>query len=97
MIEDTPLLTIGCRFRRPAAEAVPALFDAPTGHVVDAMGGRSAAEGVPGVRAVEDRLGTVAPWTWGTSCQWAGGGVGTFIWKAAGKIWDQKAGRAIDP
>ena len=42
MIEDPPLLTIRRNFARPAAEAVAALAGVPSGHLVDAMGGRGA-------------------------------------------------------
>ncbi len=40
MIKDPPLLTIQRYFRRPAAELVAAFAGVPTGHLVDAMGGR---------------------------------------------------------
>ena len=40
MIADPPLLTIRRRFTRPAAETVAAFRGVPTGHLVDAMGGR---------------------------------------------------------
>ena len=39
MIEDPPLLTVRSNFERPAAAAVAALAGAPTGHLVDALGG----------------------------------------------------------
>lgn len=42
VIEDPPVLTIRRRFERPAADAVAALRDVPTGQLVDAMGGRAA-------------------------------------------------------
>ncbi len=42
MIEDPPLLTIRSTFARPAAAAVAALAGAPTGHLVDALGGLGA-------------------------------------------------------
>jgi 4-hydroxy-4-methyl-2-oxoglutarate aldolase len=40
MIHDPPLLTIRRHVPRPAAEQVAALRGVPTGHLVDAMGGR---------------------------------------------------------
>ena len=41
MIEDPPLLlTIRRKFERPPAELVEAFAGVPTGHLVDAMGGR---------------------------------------------------------
>ncbi len=40
MIHDPPLLTIRRRFPRPTAEQVAAFRGVPTGHLVDAMGGR---------------------------------------------------------
>lgn len=40
MIHDPPLLTIRRKFPRPAAELVAAFRGVPTGHLVDAMGGR---------------------------------------------------------
>ena len=42
MIEDPPLLTIRSTFERPVAAAVEALAGAPTGHLVDALGGLGA-------------------------------------------------------
>ncbi len=42
MIEDPPLLTVRSTFERPAAAAVAALAGAPTGHLVDALGGLGA-------------------------------------------------------
>jgi 4-hydroxy-4-methyl-2-oxoglutarate aldolase len=42
MITDPPLLTIRADFPRPAKEIVAAFADAPTGNVVDAMGGSGA-------------------------------------------------------
>ncbi len=42
MIEDPPLLTVRSSFERPAAAAVEALAGAPTGHLVDALGGLGA-------------------------------------------------------
>ncbi len=42
MIEDPPLLTVRSTFERPAAAAVEALAGAPTGHLVDALGGLGA-------------------------------------------------------
>ncbi len=42
MIEDPPLLTVRSGFERPAAAAVEALAGAPTGHLVDALGGLGA-------------------------------------------------------
>jgi 4-hydroxy-4-methyl-2-oxoglutarate aldolase len=42
MIEDPPLLTVRSDFERPAAAAVAALADVPTGHLVDALGGLGA-------------------------------------------------------
>ena len=42
MIEDPPLLTVRSNFERPAAAAVAALAGAPTGHLVDALGGLGA-------------------------------------------------------
>lgn len=42
MIEDPPLLTIDSNFERPAAAAVAALADTPSGHLVDALGGLGA-------------------------------------------------------
>ncbi len=42
MIEDPPLLTVRSDFERPAAAAVAALAGAPTGHLVDALGGLGA-------------------------------------------------------
>ena len=42
MIEDPPLLTIHGDFARPEPEAVAELAKAPTGHLVDALGGRAA-------------------------------------------------------
>jgi 4-hydroxy-4-methyl-2-oxoglutarate aldolase len=42
MIVDPPLLTIRARFPRPAKEMVEAFAGAPTGNVVDAMGGSGA-------------------------------------------------------
>ena len=44
MIEDPPVLTIRRGFERPKAEAVAALSGVPSGHLVDAMGGRGAAD-----------------------------------------------------
>ena len=40
MIHDPPLLTIRRHFPRPTAEQVAAFQGVPTGHLVDAMGGR---------------------------------------------------------
>src|SRR3954467_2173492 len=40
MIKDTPLLTIQRHFRRPTAKLLAAFRGVPTGHLVDAMGGR---------------------------------------------------------
>ena len=40
MIHDPPLLTIRRRFPRPTAEQAAAFRGVPTGHLVDAMGGR---------------------------------------------------------
>ncbi|HEX4768046.1 MAG TPA: RraA family protein [Lichenihabitans sp.] len=40
MIKDPPLLSIRRRFPRPSAEVVRAFKGVPTGHLVDAMGGR---------------------------------------------------------
>lgn len=40
MIKDPPLLTIQRHFRRPSAKLVDAFRGVPTGHLVDAMGGR---------------------------------------------------------
>lgn len=40
MIKDPPLLTIRRHFPRPAAALVAAFKGVPTGHLVDAMGGR---------------------------------------------------------
>lgn len=40
MIKDPPLLTIRRHFPRPAPELVNAFKGVPTGHLVDAMGGR---------------------------------------------------------
>ena len=40
MIDEPPLLTIRRRFLRPTSEQVAAFRDVPTGHLVDAMGGR---------------------------------------------------------
>jgi 4-hydroxy-4-methyl-2-oxoglutarate aldolase len=45
MIEDAPLLTIRRRFARPTAEQVAAFAGVPTGHAVDALGGRAALDG----------------------------------------------------
>jgi 4-hydroxy-4-methyl-2-oxoglutarate aldolase len=42
MIKDPPLLTIRRDFPRPTAEEVAALAGVPTGHAVDARGGRGA-------------------------------------------------------
>jgi 4-hydroxy-4-methyl-2-oxoglutarate aldolase len=42
MIKDPPLLTIRRNFARPASEQIAALGNVPTGHVVDALGGRGA-------------------------------------------------------
>ena len=42
MIKDPPLLTIRRVFPRPTAEEVAALAGVPTGHAVDARGGRGA-------------------------------------------------------
>ncbi len=42
MIEDPPLLTVRSDFERPPAAAVAALAGAPTGHLVDALGGSGA-------------------------------------------------------
>ena len=42
MIEDPPLLTVRNNFTRPAAASVAALAGAPTGHLVDALGGLGA-------------------------------------------------------
>ncbi len=42
MIEDPPLLTVRNNFERPTAAAVAALAGAPTGHLVDALGGLGA-------------------------------------------------------
>jgi 4-hydroxy-4-methyl-2-oxoglutarate aldolase len=39
MIEDPPLLTVRSNFERPTAAGVTALSGAPTGHLVDALGG----------------------------------------------------------
>ncbi len=39
MIEDPPLLTVRNNFERPTATEVAALAGAPTGHLVDALGG----------------------------------------------------------
>jgi len=40
MIKDPPLLTIKRRFARPPTTLVEAFRGVPTGHLVDAMGGR---------------------------------------------------------
>ena len=40
MIKDPPLLTISRHFRRPSAKLVQRFRGVPTGHLVDAMGGR---------------------------------------------------------
>jgi 4-hydroxy-4-methyl-2-oxoglutarate aldolase len=40
MIKDPPVLTIQRHFRRPSAKLVAAFKGVPTGHLVDAMGGR---------------------------------------------------------
>ena len=40
MIKDPPLLSIRRRFSRPPPDVVAAFKDVPTGHLVDAMGGR---------------------------------------------------------
>jgi 4-hydroxy-4-methyl-2-oxoglutarate aldolase len=40
MIKDPPLLSIRRRFARPPADLVSAFKGVPTGHLVDAMGGR---------------------------------------------------------
>jgi 4-hydroxy-4-methyl-2-oxoglutarate aldolase len=42
MIKDPPLLTIRRNIARPAPEQIAALANVPTGHVVDALGGRGA-------------------------------------------------------
>jgi 4-hydroxy-4-methyl-2-oxoglutarate aldolase len=42
MIKDPPLLTIQRNFPRPTPEEVVAFANVPTGHAVDAMGGRAA-------------------------------------------------------
>ena len=42
MIKDAPLLTIRRNFERPAPKEVAALAGVPTGHAVDAVGGRGA-------------------------------------------------------
>jgi 4-hydroxy-4-methyl-2-oxoglutarate aldolase len=42
MIKDPPLLTIRRGFARPSPEQISALANVPTGHVVDALGGRGA-------------------------------------------------------
>jgi 4-hydroxy-4-methyl-2-oxoglutarate aldolase len=42
MIKDPPLLTICRNFARPAPEHIAAFADVPTGHAVDALGGRGA-------------------------------------------------------
>jgi 4-hydroxy-4-methyl-2-oxoglutarate aldolase len=42
MIDDPPLLTVRRRFPRPSAEALAGFTGSPTGHVVDALGGRGA-------------------------------------------------------
>jgi 4-hydroxy-4-methyl-2-oxoglutarate aldolase len=42
MIKDPPLLTIRRNFARPSPEQISALANVPTGHAVDAMGGRGA-------------------------------------------------------
>ncbi|MFL5258749.1 MAG: RraA family protein [Hyphomicrobiales bacterium] len=42
MIEDPPLLTMRRHFPRPAPEQVAAFANVPTGHAVDALGGRGA-------------------------------------------------------
>ena len=45
MIKDPPLLTIRRNFARPTAELVVALAGAPTGHLIDCLGGRGALDG----------------------------------------------------
>ncbi|HEX9852669.1 MAG TPA: RraA family protein, partial [Woeseiaceae bacterium] len=42
MIKDPPLLTIRRNFPRPQSEVIAAFANVPTGHAVDAMGGRGA-------------------------------------------------------
>jgi len=42
MIKDPPLLTIRRNFARPTPEHIAALANVPTGHAVDALGGRGA-------------------------------------------------------
>jgi 4-hydroxy-4-methyl-2-oxoglutarate aldolase len=42
MIKDPPLLTIRRNFSRPVPEQIAALANVPTGHAVDALGGRGA-------------------------------------------------------
>jgi 4-hydroxy-4-methyl-2-oxoglutarate aldolase len=42
MIKDPPLLTIRRNFARPSPEQISAFANVPTGHAVDAMGGRGA-------------------------------------------------------
>jgi 4-hydroxy-4-methyl-2-oxoglutarate aldolase len=52
MIEDPPLLTVRSSFERPSAASVAALAGAPTGHLVDALGG---------LGALDYRIKPVAP------------------------------------
>jgi len=42
MIKDPPVLTVRRNFPRPAPADIAAFADVPTGHVVDALGGRGA-------------------------------------------------------
>src|SRR5438552_594841 len=42
MIKDPPLLTIRRNFSRPSSDEVAAFAQVPTGHAVDALGGRGA-------------------------------------------------------
>jgi len=42
MIKDPPVLTVRRNFQRPAPANIVAFADVPTGHVVDALGGRGA-------------------------------------------------------
>jgi 4-hydroxy-4-methyl-2-oxoglutarate aldolase len=42
MIEEPPILTVRRSFQRPSSEALAALAGTPSGHLVDAQGGRGA-------------------------------------------------------
>ncbi len=61
MIEDSPLLTMCAAVDRPSAHMIAAFVGVPTGHIVDALGGRGALDGairpLPGLPA--DFCGTV--------------------------------------